>query len=94
MTWDLVDEQNLKQAQKLIYPIILEKRLSPKFEPADTLKAMERTIGDLRPDELHKAQFFKPFKRDEKTPEGELRPSDPGLSRRGDHRGRRPREYH
>jgi two-component system, NarL family, sensor histidine kinase BarA len=71
LTSDLVYEQNPKQAEKLIFPIILEKHIKA-LEPADTLKAMQEIINDTRPPELeYNYRFFKP---DLLRPE--FRPSD------------------
>src|SRR5580704_5967364 len=60
LTSNLVYDQNPKQAQKLIFPIILEKHIQ-SLEPADTLKAMQAIIDDTRPPELeYNYRFFKP----------------------------------
>jgi two-component system, NarL family, sensor histidine kinase BarA len=78
MTAELVYEQNPKQAQRLIYPIIFEKHIKA-LEPAETLKLMERIIHDLRPpsESEYSDRFFKPLRRDAPSPDPELRPSDP-----------------
>jgi len=73
MTSALVYEQNPKQAQRLIYPIILEKHIQ-ELEPEDTRPFMQRIIDDLRPKNVqYSHHFFKPVR---SNPEGEYRPSD------------------
>jgi two-component system, NarL family, sensor histidine kinase BarA len=81
LTSDLVYEQNPKQAQKLIFPIILEKHLQT-LEPALTARAMQliiKEMHEMRPSELeYNFRFFKPdvLRRDAVSPEPEFRPSD------------------
>ncbi|HXY34873.1 MAG TPA: ATP-binding protein [Planctomycetaceae bacterium] len=79
LTSDLVYEQNPKQAQKLIFPILLEKHIK-KLEPAETLDAMQRVIEDMRGDEAeYPYRFFKPDsqRRNVVSSEPESRPSEP-----------------
>src|SRR5579872_2328013 len=77
MTSGLVYDQDPKQAQRLIYPIILEKHIK-KLESSDTLPAMNRIISDLRGSEQPPTvRFFKPLRRDVANTEAELRPSEP-----------------
>src|SRR5580692_1683359 len=78
LTSDLVYDQNPKQAQKLIYPIILEKHIQ-KLEPAQTLQAMQLIIDEMRPSDLdYKTRFIKPdvLRRNTVSTEPEFRPSD------------------
>src|SRR5580704_4744666 len=78
LTSDLVYDQNPKQAQKLIYPIILEKHIQ-KLEPAQTLQSMQLIIDEMRPSDLeYKTRFIKPdvLRRNTVSTEPEFRPSD------------------
>jgi two-component system sensor histidine kinase BarA len=60
LTSDLVYEQNPKQAQKLIRPIVLEKHIEV-LEPALTLKSFHEIIDAMRPPEPeYSFRFFKP----------------------------------
>ena len=78
LTSDLVYEQNPKQAQKLIFPIILEKHIQA-MEPDLTRKSMQTIIDATRPPELeYNYRFFKPdvLRRNAVSSEPEFRPSD------------------
>jgi two-component system sensor histidine kinase BarA len=78
LTSNLVYDQNPKQAQKLIFPIILEKHIQ-SLEPADTLKSMQAIIDATRPPELeYNYRFFKPdlLRGGAVSSEPEFRPSD------------------
>jgi two-component system sensor histidine kinase BarA len=78
LTSDLVYEQNPKQAQKLIFPIILEKHIQA-LEPDLTRKSMQTIIDATRPPELeYNYRFFKPdlLRRNAVSSEPEFRPSD------------------
>ncbi len=78
LTSDLVNEQNPKQARRLIYPIILEKHIK-ELEPTQTAQSIQLIIDDMRQEELeYKARFFKPdvFRRNSVVTEPEFRPSD------------------
>jgi two-component system sensor histidine kinase BarA len=78
LTSDLVNEQNPKQARRLIYPIILEKHIK-ELEPTATAQSMQLIVDEMRPSELeYKARFFKPdlLRRSAVSTEPEFRPSD------------------
>ncbi|HEV8003100.1 MAG TPA: ATP-binding protein [Planctomycetaceae bacterium] len=78
LTSDLVNEQNPKQARRLIYPILLEKHIK-ELEPTQTAQSIQLIIDDMRPEELeYKARFFKPdvSRRNSVVAEPEFRPSD------------------
>jgi signal transduction histidine kinase len=79
LTSDLVYDQNPKQAQKLIRPILLEKHMV-SLEADLTKKSMETIIEATRPPELdYTIRFFKPDIQHGTavSSEPEFRPSDP-----------------
>ncbi len=79
LTSDLVYEQNPQQAQKLIFPSLLEKHLA-NLEPIETLPAMKRLVSDMKlPSNLDYSYRF--FRLDAKrgnavSSDPEFRPSD------------------
>jgi two-component system, NarL family, sensor histidine kinase BarA len=78
MTTKLVYEENYKQAQKLVYPFILEKHTKGLESTDSNQRTIQEMILKLRPPGLEYTgyRFFKPLRRDVATPEGESRPSD------------------